>query len=200
MDFDHMKTMKTLLVLAATVAVVGYTAQATPINVTMSLPDGTNSIQIGDVPATDIPGMGLDPTTVFNWLVTDVQTYDANLNKSLPVPVPPIPFSQYDNYPGSNGLINVTAGQYLVVHYGVGSGGTGTGDGGGLVAYYFATTGTYNIPANGYGPNGLGGFSFGVVYNSGTSLPDGGSTMVMLGSVLLAGLFFRRKFRVAYNK
>jgi len=159
-------------------------AHATPINITMSLPLNGGSTLVGDVQAQNIPGNGLGPATVLSWLQLDVSTYDSNLGKSLVAP----PNNSTYTAEGLNS-VTVDAGDYLVLHYGAGQGGSSSG---GLVALYFATTTDYSVPQNGSGPNGFGGISFVSLYTGGTTtVPDGGSTIFLLGAALtgLAILF-----------
>jgi hypothetical protein len=156
----------------------------TPINITMSLPLNGTSTLVGDVQAQNIPGNGLGSANVLSWLQLDVSTYDSNLGMSLVAP----PNNSTYTAEGDNS-VTVDAGDYLVLHYGAGQGGSSSG---GLVALYFATTTDYSVPQNGSGPNGFGGISFVSLYTSGTTtVPDGGSTIFLLGAALtgLAILF-----------
>ncbi len=118
-----------------------------------------------------------------DWFPT-VSTYDSNLGKSLVAP----PNNSTYTAEGLNS-VTVDAGDYLVLHYGAGQGGSSSG---GLVALYFAATTDYSVPQNGSGPNDFGGISFVSLYTGGTALvPDGGSTIFLLGAALtgLAILF-----------
>jgi len=167
------------------VLALGSAANANTINVTMSLPLGAGSTLVNDVSAQDIPGNGLGDATVFAWLQLDIHTFNSNLNGDLPDPTTGL--SSFDG----GGTIHVAAGDYLVLHYGKGTG--GTGQGGGLVALYFDADGTYAIPANGSGPNGNGGLSFARLWDHGTQIPDGGTTVALLGMALSAlGLAYRQ--------
>ena len=161
-------------------------AHATPINITMSLPLNGTSTLVGDVQAQNIPGSGLGVANVLSWLQLDVSTYDHNLGKSLVAP----PNNSTYTDEGLNS-VTVDAGDYLVLHYGAGSGGNPSG---GLVALYFATTTDYSVPQNGSGPNGFGGISFVSLYTGGiATVPDGGSTIVLLGAALSGlGMVVRR--------
>jgi hypothetical protein len=161
------------------------TANASIINVTMSLPLGAGSTLVNDVSAQDIPGNGLGTATVFAWLQSDINTYNSNLSGNLPAPSTGL--SEY-----SGGTIPVTAGDYLVLHYGKGPG--GIGQGGGLVALYFDADGTYVVPANGSGPNGNGGISFARLWDHTTTgkVPDSGTTAALL-AIALPGLALLRR-------
>jgi hypothetical protein len=163
-------------------------ANANTINITMSLPLGAGSTLVNDVSAQDIPGNGLGTATVFAWLQSNIDTFNNNLNGNLPDPTTTL--TAFENL--STGLsIQVAAGDYLVLHYGKGQG--GQGQGGGLVALYFDAAGTYVVPSNGSGPNGNGGISFARLWDHGTQIPDGGTSLVLLGMALSAlGLFYRK--------
>jgi hypothetical protein len=163
-------------------------ANANTINITMSLPLGAGSTLVNDVSAQDIPGNGLGDATVFAWLQSDIGTYNNNLNGHLPAPTTSL--TSFDNL-SSGPTIPVAAGDYLVLHYGKGP--LGQGQGGGLVALYFDAAGTYVVPDNGSGPNGNGGISFARLWDHGTQVPDGGTSLVLLGMALSAlGLVYRR--------
>jgi hypothetical protein len=85
----------------------------------------------------------------------------------------------------------IAAGDYLVLHYGAGTGGT---EGGGWVGLLFTTgVSTFNVPANGSGPNGLGGLSGATLFDH-VSVADGGSTLTLMGVGLIALHGLRRKF------
>jgi VPDSG-CTERM motif len=86
--------------------------------------------------------------------------------------------------------VNLTGFSYAVVHYGVGPGGV-QGSGGG-VAFFQITNDLDTFPQNGSGPNGFGGISRVDLFAS-TRVPDGGSTISLLGCALLGLAAFRRK-------
>jgi hypothetical protein len=186
-----MKTSNFRLMIAVVAATACSTAIAipiTPVNVTMSLALSSSSVLVSDVSAQDIPGSGLDPATVATWLTSDVSFYNAKYAASYGAPGTVV---LNDENLNSGPLLNVTAGEYLVLHYGKGTG--GTGDGGGLVALYFDAAGTYQVPDNGSGPNGNGGISYAFGYSSGLSVPDGGSSLMLLGLAALGMFVFVRK-------
>ena len=74
---------------------------------------------------------------------------------------------------------------YAVLHYGAGNGGT-QGSGGGVEIFYLNGATDFTFDANGTGPNGFGGFSSLTLFkaNGVPSVPDGGSTVAMLGAAL----------------
>ena len=77
-----------------------------------------------------------------------------------------------------------------MLHYGSGPGGTPAG---GLVALYFdADQLSFAVPARGSGPNGFGGISFARLYDH-VGVPDGGTTVMLLGGALTALGLLRRK-------
>ena len=164
----------------------------TPTDITLTLPLNSSSMLVNDIQAKALSdfGPGESPAAQLNWLQQDVAQYDLNFGQTL-VPPP----AQMGTSEGTD-AVTVMAGDYLVLHYGSGPGGSPSG---GIVGLFFDTSGTYDIPQNGSGPNGFGGISFATLF-VGTSeeVPDGGSTVVLLGSSLLAvGLGRSRFFRKA---
>ena len=114
---------------------------------------------------------GLGDANVLAWLQAEII-----LNQF------PAPTTAQSDYAGGP----IAAGDYLVLHYGVGDGGISTA-GGGLVALYFdADQASFDVPLTGSGPNGLGGLSFARLFDHTDQVPDGGSTAAILGLGLLA--------------
>ena len=119
-------------------------------------------------------------------------------NPGLPTPLSAGSVNIDSNVVTGNQLLGF---EYAVLHYGVGSGGA-QGTGGGVAIFYLADgVGNFTFPANGTGQNGFGGFSGGTLFNStaipgnvpGVTVPDGGSTIAMLGGALFLFGFLRRK-------
>jgi hypothetical protein len=95
----------------------------------------------------------------------------------------------------SVGPVDVFPGEYFVVHYGVGEGGTGAG---GSWEFFQVINGETSVtfPAFGNGPDnpdpfGHGGFSS--ARGFGGQVPDSGTTAMLLGSAL-AGLGLARRY------
>ena len=188
-----MNIQKIILVGAATF-LLSFVVKATPIpiNITMSFPLDSSSVLVSDIDAGDLSsyGPGLSPAADLGWLEADVSQYDHNLGMSLVV-------APVDQSGTGEGLTDVTvaAGDYLVLHYGKGDGGKGKG--GGVVALYFATAGTYDVPQLGSGPNGVGGISYVNLFTGATtsSVPDGGLTMSMLGASITGIAILNRRIK-----
>lgn len=162
----------------------------TPTDITLTLPLNSSSVLVNDIQAKDLSmfGPGESPAAQLNWLQQDVAQYDLNFSKSL-VPPP----NQTGTSEDTDSAVTIMAGDYLVLHYGSGDGGSPSG---GIVGLFFNTSGTFDIPQNGSGPNGFGGISFATLF-TGTSenVPDGGSTVLLLGSALSTiGLMGRSRF------
>lgn len=94
------------------------------------------------------------------------------------------------NYEGLSGdtTISVSPGDYLVVHYGKGPGGTGHG---GSLEFFQVINGETEVTVPGFGnvagpdPFGHGGISSIRVFGTGTpTVPDGGTTLMLLGAAL----------------
>lgn len=172
------------------------TVQAIPFNITMSLPHNGSSILVNDVSKGDVGDIfGSGNGDWFDFLVSDVTTYNNNIPASLPGPVAANangdPFFTAEGSPPS--MVNVTGYTYALLHYGKGSGGEGKG--GGLQVWYLdGLDGTWDFSGNTLGPNGNGGLSFVRLYKGGTSVPDGGSTLLLLGSILLVFFGVRSRF------
>ena len=87
---------------------------------------------------------------------------------------------------------------YAVLHYGVGNGGK-PGSGGGVELFYLNGESEFTFPFIGTGPNGFGEFSSLTLFkgdNRNGSVPDGGSTLMLLGTALGLIAAARRRFRV----
>jgi len=80
------------------------------------------------------------------------------------------------------------------VHYGAGKGGT-RGSGGG-VAFFQIVNNSDTFPQNGSGLNGFGGISRVDLFKAGgTTVPDSGATVMLLGSALTGPSLARRYFK-----
>jgi VPDSG-CTERM motif len=134
----------------------------------------------------DITGGGNANAIFLEWLKGEILSYNNNVG-----PLPP-PTEDLTIYTDLNGTlppnVNLTAGDYLVLHYGTGPGGA---PGGGLVALFVTADEPLDIPTTGSGPNGFGGLSFVRVYDHG--VPDAGSTVSLLGLGFLCLEGLRRK-------
>jgi hypothetical protein len=168
---------KLLLVTLSTGALLFcHPVLAIPINVLGSGDFAAHNIS-------DVTGKtGLGDENVLAWLEAEAASHGF-----------PAPTTGQSDYTGGP----IAAGDYLVLHYGSGKGGTSAG---GLVALYFdADQASYDVPALGSGPNGLGGISFARLFDhtDGNTVPDGGGTLALLGiGVILLGMT-RRKFSMS---
>jgi VPDSG-CTERM motif len=89
--------------------------------------------------------------------------------------------------------IDVMAGAFLVVHYGTGKGGSNPG---GQLEFFHVVNGetSVDVPLTGPGPFGFGGISsIREFCPPSTSVPDSGTTAMLLGSAL-AGLGLVRRY------
>jgi hypothetical protein len=97
---------------------------------------------------------------------------------------------------GSVGPVNVFPGEYFVVHYGKGKGGSAKG---GSWEFFQVVNGETHVtfPANGNvagdDPFGHGGFSSARGFGGTPSVPDSGTTAMLLGSAL-AGVGLVRRY------
>jgi hypothetical protein len=100
-----------------------------------------------------------------------------------------------DNLSGDQ-TISVTPGEFLVVHYGVGPGGLGSG---GSLEFFQVINGQteVTVPGTGNGPTNPDPFGHGGISSirgfGGPSVPDGGTTVMLLGAAL-TGLGLVRRY------
>ena len=156
---------------------------------------------VGDVPNSSIGNNS--PATLLDWLNTagsinpgQISQYNTITGSSLPQAVGPNPFIEDGS--ASMPSYSLTGNFYAVVHYGKGSGGQ---DNGSSAWYLPNLSGSYSFPANGLGPNALGGISSVRIWNTtaptpkNQKVPDGGTTIAALGLAML-GLGITRKMVV----
>ena len=111
------------------------------------------------------------------------------LNPDLPTPILDGAVNLGSNVVGAGGLIGF---DYAVLHYGSGRGGT---PGGGVELFYLNGASEFTFPSTGTGPNGFGGFSSLTLFKGpNRSVPDGGSTVMLLGVAIGLIALVRRKF------
>jgi hypothetical protein len=144
-------------------------------------------------------GNGNSPSDDFFRLQTVVSAYDSLPGALAPLPIPTLAGdfvgdSDSDQF-GSGGLSGF---DYAVLHYGTGPG--GIGGGGGVEVFYLDGASSFDFPANGSGPNGLGGFSSIVLYEGTPAptpapMPDAGATSGLLGLGLLGIALLRRNLK-----
>jgi hypothetical protein len=178
-----MKSRNVGLVCAAFLTVIA-TAHAipTPINITVS-----GGADVVAAPKSDLGDFG--DATVLSWLTTDVANYNGLNSTTLPAPVAITGLTGVTGGAGGNSItLNVTGFDYLFFHWG------GQGGGWAQAFYVGGSTGNFTFDnsaiGTGQGPS-VGGLSFYSFYDP--SVPDGGSTVMMLGAALSGlGLAVRR--------
>ncbi len=150
----------------------------------------------------DIPKNGTGPdggngnSAADNFFRLQVQV--ASYNLANPSSMVPTPLSTGSFDISSNLNVLITGWDFIVLHYGSGPGGT---SGGGIAIFYLnGMTGTFSFPSIGTGTNGNGGWSSGTLFHGTPStpqgVPDGGTTLVLLGAALaLIELLRRRLFK-----
>jgi hypothetical protein len=98
---------------------------------------------------------------------------------------------RFENLNGTPPELDLTGFCYAVIHYGSGGGTTGSGGG---VAFFTINNDSDTPPANGPGPNGLGGISSVDLFAcTPTGVPDSGTAAMLLGGAL-AGLGLMRRY------
>jgi hypothetical protein len=142
---------------------------------------------VNDVSAQDIPGNGLGDATVFAWLQLDIGTYNSNLNGHLPAPTTSL--TSFDNLSPdlpSRSLLATTwfciMGRVLAVRDKV-------------VAWWRFTSMLPDLCGSGQWqrPERQRGHFVCRLWDHGTQVPDGGTSLVLLGMALSAlGLVYRR--------
>ena len=135
----------------------------------------------------DIPKIGSNsPGNDFNFLTAVISAWDTANPLNL-LPVPTLTGDKETTGPDATGLSGY---DYAVLHYGKGSGGSNPG--GGIEVWFLNGASSFDFPANGTGPNGMGGFSSIVLFKAAV-VPDGGTTVLLLGLALSSlGLIRRR--------
>lgn len=177
-----MKPTTKLAILSVSMA-LGLTANATIIEISLD----PNTHLPSDVPFNDIGG---DPVSVFGWLEGEILSWNNFVNDPH-LPDPTTGHVRLENLEGVGPTIQVETGDYIVMHYGVGPDGVPE-TGGGLVAYFVTAGQSLTVANNGPGPNGTGGISFVDVWDH-NGVPDGGTTLTLLGGALIGlGLIRRR--------
>ena len=119
-----------------------------------------------------------------------VNGYNSLNAVDLPTPILAGAVDLGSNVVGAGGLLGF---DYAVLHYGSGPGGT---PGGGVEFFYLNGASAFTFSANGTGSNGFGGFSSLTLFKGNDpakSVPDSGSTMMLLGAALgLIGMIRRK--------
>ncbi len=93
---------------------------------------------------------------------------------------------------GQDLTVDVHPGEFLIVHFGVGPGGTGSGGGFSIYEVVNGET-SVTVPGTGEGPFGLGGSSSIRGFCPPGEVPDSGTTVMLLGGAL-AGLGLVRHY------
>ena len=177
------------------------TARAIPINITVDVLgnplNATNGVKGTDGVANSSQyGSGNNnPTSDLNFLQNQISLWNGSPN------VPEVPSLLYPQLPpptvGANVDLSGNSGNsynalpgwsYVVFHFGAGNaGGHGVSPGGWYQAWYLAgNEGTFTVPS--VGGERVGGFS------SARYVPDGGSTVMLLGAALGVIAAAQRKF------
>jgi hypothetical protein len=187
-----MKSLKYSLLLVALCIGMTSLASATPVPPFEFGPTG------GTGPGNDIskngtggiqPNANNDASNFFR-LQTVVTGYNT-ANPLTPLPTP-ISTGAFDEPGNTGGIFNVTGFEYAVLHYGVGNGGV-KGSGGGVEFFFLDGLTSFNVPLNGTGLNGFGGISSVTLFKGAAPTPDGGTTVMLLGTAL-TGLGVVRRY------
>jgi hypothetical protein len=168
-----MKTLKYALTLVALVGALAISAKADLLFLgAVDFNNGPNS------PAANLAALGA--------FGVDTSGFDANN-----------PTTNIENLNGGDQNIDVLPGEFLVVHFGKGEGGTGSG---GSLEFFQVINGETNVtvPGTGNGPNnpdqfGHGGISSIRGFGGQNTTPDSGATVMLLGGAL-AGLGLVRHY------
>jgi hypothetical protein len=161
------------------------TANSIPVNITVS-----GGALVVAAPKSDLGDFG--DATVLNWLTGDVSSYNTLTSSSLPAPVSISQIGLTGGAGGNSIVLDLTGtADYLFFHWG--------GQGGGWAqAFNIAgLTGDFtfdnSLIGTGQGPS-VGGLSFYSLYGP-TSVPDGASTMLMLGAALSGIALIKRRIQ-----
>jgi hypothetical protein len=165
-----MKKISTLWVVAIVLSALGTPlATAVPVNITVD--DIANKTQYGQQNNNPSSNLAFLESQILLWNLNNPELPSENLQLAL----------NQENLSGS--LYNAPAGyDYVVFHFGAGrAGGRGVSPGGWWQAFYLNDeVGQFTVPSVGGEP--VGGFSSARLYNATVpSVPDGGSTAMLLG-------------------
>jgi VPDSG-CTERM motif len=171
---------KLLLVSSLATVLAAMTAWAVPLNITVDQYGNLLNGPAGYATKSQYGQTGNSPTNDLNFLLQEIKGWN---NKYDPDLGPAFGVANYEGLTGITSSYTALAGyDYVVLHWGNG----GTGNPGGVYqAYYLGGQGGV-ITA----PSGVGGLS------SARYVPDGGSTVMLLGAVLSVIAVARRKYGV----
>lgn len=163
-------------------------AQAVPVNITTS--GGASTVA---APASDLGNFG--DATVLNWIAADVATYNSLNSTTYGTPTSTgAQIGQTSGTGGNSILLDVTGFQYLFFHWG----GSQLAQGGWAQLFYVGdASGSFNFDNSDITVNespAAGGLSFYSLYNT-ASVPDGGSTLLMLGAAVSGLSLTVRRFK-----
>ena len=178
---------RVLLVCILGFALSAMTVKAVAINITV---DSTGALLNGTGVAnkTEYGQGNNNPTSNLSFLNKEIGFWNGAFNPDLAAAVTPVALND-ENFTGSSYIADAGY-NYVVFHFGSGQAG---GSGGWWQAWYLGGAGyTFALPTVGGQP--VGGFSSARFYNRATtSVPDNGSTVLLLGTaVVVLGLASRR--------
>ncbi len=177
---------KTLLISALLSAVTCAEATPTPVNITVS---GGAIV----VASSDLSSYG--DGTVLSWVSSDIPNYNTLAPANYPSGSVALGSkTTTGSSPDSIQLTLTGTDQYLFLHWG------GQGSGWAQLFYIGGLTGDYTFASttidNGAGHPAVGGLSFYSYYDAkGSTVPDGGSTLWLLGAAMSGLAFAARRFR-----
>jgi hypothetical protein len=183
--------IKLTMIVAAALALSMGSTFGIPINVTMS-----GGVSVVAAPDSDLGDFG--DATVYNWLTTDVASFNTVYSTSYPAPTENLngtPLQKIETGSGPSSIsLSVDDYDYLFFHW-------GGQNGGWAQAYYVgSSSGTFEFDAPPGGPPIVGGLSFYSVYGATrqpTLVPETASSFALLG-IGIAGLsLFARKPKAA---
>ncbi len=173
-----------LLAVVAAFCVSASTAHASLINITIDPTTGlpATDVSLGTLDDHNVPGL-------FDFAGSDVTMFNSFSGSNLPAPG----YAGFASYLGNPGSVDITGFDYAVLHYRQGRG--GISQGGGVEIFYLnGMTGDFTFSEFGLGPNGRGRISCLALFaGSPGQVPDGGSTVALLG-MGVSGLAFARRF------
>jgi hypothetical protein len=179
---------KSILALVVAVLPLVSFAIPTPVDITIS-----NNVQVIAVPkGGTLSDFG--DGTVFSWLSSDITAYNTLTGFSLPAPTElpsGSPFVKISSGFSSSGANSITLNgtyDYIFLHWG------GQGGGWGQAYYIGDLIGTFSFNPPPGGNPAVGGLSFYSLYGP-TTVPDGGTTAILLGGALTVVGLIRRKLK-----
>ena len=186
------KMIKFVALLLVATALSSMTASAIPTNITVD--NAGNLLNVVGIASDGEYAQGNNnPVSNLAFLNTEISRWNGAFNPDLPAAVGPVALDQGSL--SGNAYNALTGYEYVVFHFG--NGGAGSPGGWWQAFYLGGGGGSFSTPS--VNNNTVGGFSSARYFGQ-TTVPDGGMTLVLLGSSLTGLAFLARSRKFNANK